>query len=175
MAQVFSRILGVENASLNIRFSSREGMQCDLLSSGSGVTSLRVRRLSTPSSSDPTLPGTKWQWYYRGTDTWHKYDVRWPAVSPLFPVSPAAVALWSGMHGRVVNLRCWPRDHGVWGSIPTAPVMRKSLGHALNPHHLWPPSSNGYQVEWKLENREMRVQRLKHCIPIPGDSRCKIC
>ena len=47
-------------------------------------------------------------------------------------------------------LRCWTRDLAVWGSIPAVPVMCKSLGQALNPHRLCPPSSNGYQVERKL-------------------------
>ena len=31
--------------------------------------------------------------------------------------------------------------------ILTALVLCKSLGQALNPHHLCPPSSNGYQVQ----------------------------
>ena len=39
---------------------------------------------------------------------------------------------------------------GVWGSIPTALVMCKSLVQALYPHRLCPPSSNAYQVERKL-------------------------
>ena len=47
-------------------------------------------------------------------------------------------------------LRRWTRDIGVWGSIPAAPVMCKSLGQTLNPHRLCPPSSNGYQVEHKI-------------------------
>ena len=42
------------------------------------------------------------------------------------------------------RLRCWTRDLGVWGSIPASTVMCKNLGQALNPHCLWPPSSNGY-------------------------------
>ena len=45
-------------------------------------------------------------------------------------------------------LRCWTQVLGVWVSNPA--VMYKSLGHALNPHSLCPPSSNGYQVERKL-------------------------
>ena len=44
------------------------------------------------------------------------------------------------------RLRRWTRDLEVWGSIPAAPVMCKSLGQALNPHCLWPPRSNGYLV-----------------------------
>ena len=38
------------------------------------------------------------------------------------------------------------RDLGVWGSIPEALVRCNSLGQTLNPHYLWPPSSNGYLV-----------------------------
>ena len=38
------------------------------------------------------------------------------------------------------------QDPGVRGSIPAMSVMGKSLGQALNPHCLWPPSSNGYLV-----------------------------
>ena len=44
-------------------------------------------------------------------------------------------------------LRRRTRDLEVWGSIPVAPVMCRSLGQALNPHRLWSPSSNGYLVE----------------------------
>ena len=44
-------------------------------------------------------------------------------------------------------LKRMTRDLGVWGSIPAALVMCRSLGQALNPHRLWPPSSNGYLVE----------------------------
>ena len=47
-------------------------------------------------------------------------------------------------------LRRWIRDLGVWGSSPAAPIMCKSLGHALNTHRFCPPSSNRYQVERKL-------------------------
>ena len=42
-------------------------------------------------------------------------------------------------------LRHWTQDQGVWGSTPTALVMGKSLGQALNLH-----CNNGYQVEQKL-------------------------
>ena len=81
-------------------------------------------------------------------------------TSPLLPSSPHAphstihkpssihtilkvncVALW---------LRLWTQDPGVWSSIPAALVMCQSFGWAFNPHHLWPLSSNGYQVERKL-------------------------
>ena len=44
-------------------------------------------------------------------------------------------------------LRHWTRDLGFWSSIP---VMCKSLSQAVNPHRLYQPSSNGYQVERKL-------------------------
>ena len=47
-------------------------------------------------------------------------------------------------------LRCWTRDQEVWGSISEALVIYKSLGQALDPHRLYPPSSNGYQVEQKI-------------------------
>ena len=47
-------------------------------------------------------------------------------------------------------LRRWTRDLGVFGSIPAALVMYKSLGQALNPHRLCPPSCDGHQVEQKL-------------------------
>ena len=46
-------------------------------------------------------------------------------------------------------LRRIPQDLGVWGSIPAAPVIYKSLRRALNPHRLCPPNSNGYQVRKK--------------------------
>ena len=46
-------------------------------------------------------------------------------------------------------LRRWTRDRGS-ASIPAALVICNSLRHALNPHCLCPPSSNGHQVEWKL-------------------------
>ena len=42
------------------------------------------------------------------------------------------------------RLRRWTQGLEIWGSIPASPVMCKSLGQALNPHCLWPPSSNGY-------------------------------
>ena len=35
-------------------------------------------------------------------------------------------------------------------SNPTALAMCKNPGQALSLHHLWPPSSNGYQVELKF-------------------------
>ena len=41
------------------------------------------------------------------------------------------------------------QDLEVWGSIPAVPVTCKSLGQALNPYHLCPHSSIGYQVEQK--------------------------
>ena len=47
-------------------------------------------------------------------------------------------------------LRHWTQDLGVWGSIPAALLMCKSLGQALNPHRLCPPCSNMYQVERKI-------------------------
>jgi hypothetical protein len=46
-----------------------------------------------------------------------------------------------GVRGWVV--RCWTRELGVWGSIPDTPVMYNILGQGLNPHCLWPPSSDG--------------------------------
>ena len=42
------------------------------------------------------------------------------------------------------------RDQGVWVSIPAALVICESLGQALNPHRLCPPSSNGYHRERKV-------------------------
>ena len=45
-------------------------------------------------------------------------------------------------------LRRWTRDLGF--SIPAVLVMCKSLGQAVNPHRLCPPSSYGYQVERKI-------------------------
>ena len=39
-------------------------------------------------------------------------------------------------------LRLCTRDQGVWGSIPAALVMYKSLGQAMNLHRLCSPSSN---------------------------------
>ena len=81
-------------------------------------------------------------------------------------------------------LRHWTRDLGVWGSIPAAPVMCKSVGQALNPH--CPPSSNGYQVERKLVLCEwLQLQKIvlhspqgnetvKEWVPIPGDKWCKV-
>ena len=44
-------------------------------------------------------------------------------------------------------LRFWTLDQKVWGSIPAALAMCKSLGQALNPNRFWTPSSNGYQVD----------------------------
>ena len=50
-------------------------------------------------------------------------------------------------------LRRGTRDLGVWGSIHEAPVRCKNPGQALNPHRLWPPSSNGYLVHrFKVES-----------------------
>ena len=48
------------------------------------------------------------------------------------------------------RLRRLTRDLAVRRSIPAALVMCKSLGQALNPHRLCPPSINGYQVERKI-------------------------
>ena len=45
------------------------------------------------------------------------------------------------------SLRRRTQDLRVWGSIPAAMVMCRSLGQDLNPHRLWSPSSNGYLVE----------------------------
>ena len=79
-------------------------------------------------------------------------------------------------------LRRWTRDLGVWSSIPPVPVMFNSLGQALNPHRFCPPSSNGYQVEWKLapasavENdlhSSHRYKTVKVWIIIPGVSDIK--
>ena len=50
----------------------------------------------------------------------------------------------------VAQRRHWTRNQRVWGSIPTALVMSKILGQALNLHRLCPPSNNGYQVERQL-------------------------
>ena len=44
----------------------------------------------------------------------------------------------------------WTQKSRGLGFIPTALVMCKSLGQALNPHSLYPASSNGYQVDRKL-------------------------
>ena len=44
-------------------------------------------------------------------------------------------------------LRHWTQDLGIGVRSRSAVVTCKSLGQALNPHYLCPPSMNGYQVE----------------------------
>ena len=53
-----------------------------------------------------------------------------------------------GSRGRVVKALD-PRFI-VLVSTVASPVMCKCLGQALNPHRLYPPSSDGYQVDRKL-------------------------
>ena len=66
------------------------------------------------------------------------------------------------VHGRMVNVL----DLRSRGLIPTALVMCKSLGQALNPHCLCQPNSNGYQVERKLILCEwLQLQKLLCTLP----------
>ena len=76
-------------------------------------------------------------------------------------------------------LRHWTWDQGDWGSIPAVLVICESLGQALNPHCLWPLSSNEIQFEWKsvlcgwlqLQKKSCILpieMRLKEWVPIPG-------
>ena len=74
-------------------------------------------------------------------------------------VSATKIVHWFGERGRgVKTLDSISRglgfdSHGV--------VMCESLGKALNPHHLLPPSSNGYQVERKLVHCEwLELQKI---------------
>ena len=68
------------------------------------------------------------------------------------------------------RLRYWTQDQGVWGLIPAALVMCKSLGTALIPNCLWLPSSNGYQVEQGSVLGEW-FQLLKMCCILPRKMR----
>ena len=67
-------------------------------------------------------------------------------------------------------LRRWTKDQGVWGSIPVVLVMCTSVWQALNLRRLWPPSSNGYQVEQKLVVCEW-FQLQKMCCILPREMR----
>ena len=82
---------------------------------------------------------------------------------------------------RMANrLRRWTRDQVVWGSISAALVMCKSIGQALIPHRLCPPSSNGYEVErkigtvWMVSAAENALhspqgdENVKEWVPISG-------
>ena len=78
-------------------------------------------------------------------------------ASSLAPTNCKTTILFLVLHGGKQRnpcvaeyLRCWTWDQGVWGLIPAVLVMRRILWQALNPHCLWPPCSNRYQLEWKL-------------------------
>ena len=114
-------------------------------------------------------------------------------ILPLIYLTNHLLPTWLIFVERVAErLRHGTRDLGVWGSIPGAPVRCKSLGQALNPHCLWPPSSNGYLVHrfkggsivaaefytilsrgkgkmWWTLHRDLDVKQ----IPLPWSSLCK--
>ena len=72
-----------------------------------------------------------------------------PATVPVYIICiiNLNVQRFKGLEHVAEWLRHWTQYLGVWGSIAATPVMCKGLGQALNPHHLWPPSSNEYHVE----------------------------
>ena len=84
---------------------------------------------------------------------WHFIPLRIPFPKCIFFILISIAILYSfpfldyqQVDREAKWLKHWTQDPGVWGLFPTALVMYKSLGQALNPYCLWPPSSNGYLV-----------------------------
>ena len=83
-------------------------------------------------------------------------------------------------------VRRWTWEREVWGSIPGTLDMHKILGQDLNLHCLWPPSSNGYLVERKIEivwmasaalialHSSHEDETVKVWVPIPGGNLCEV-
>jgi hypothetical protein len=83
-------------------------------------------------------------------------------------------------------LRQRTRDLGAGVRFHLVLVMCRSLWQALNPHCLWPPSSNGYLVKRKLiqwgchTSTEYALhssqddETVKQWVPVPGKVNCEV-